>query len=248
MEARNLGYSMKNIPIPTKQSYLKSMMEKVEYFITRSRWKAYSFDRKEHSVNNMNFGFKSNFTRSQYEALSSFESDLYNMIRSINFKPLRNDLEKKLTKVINNINSSESLLIFAGKVTNLYEVTPEQYKTILTNNVTKTYQKAERSTQITIDREVKTISKTLQPEKRMERYAERTVFISLKYHQENFKHNTKCRLINPSKGEIGVVSKRFLEEINIKLNNHLCYNQWRNISTVMKWFKAIEYKKTCKFI
>ena len=32
MEARNLGYSMENIPIPPKQRYLKNMMEKVESF------------------------------------------------------------------------------------------------------------------------------------------------------------------------------------------------------------------------
>ena len=86
------------------------------------------------------------------------------MIWSINFKPVRNDFQKKLTKDINNIKSSENLLIFADKTTNLYEMTPEQYKTIRTNNVAKTYWKAERSTQITIDREEKTISKTLQLE------------------------------------------------------------------------------------
>ena len=123
-------------------------------------------------------------------------------------------------------------------------MTPEQYKTILTNNLTKTYRKAERSTQLTIDREAKTISKTLQLEKRMERYDERPAFISLKDHKENFKHNTKWRLNNPSKGDMGVVSKKFLEEIDNKLSNHLCYNQWRSTSTVIEWFKAIENKKT----
>ena len=51
-------------------------------------------------------------------------------------------------------------------------MTLEQYKTILTNNVRKTYRKAEQSTKLNIDREAKTISKTLQLEKRMERYAE----------------------------------------------------------------------------
>ena len=40
-------------------------------------------------------------------------------------------------------------------------------------------------------------------------------------HKENFKHDTKCRLINPSKGEMGTVSNIFLEEINNKVNNHL---------------------------
>ena len=78
---------------------------------------------------------------------------------------------KKLTEDINNIKSSKTCF-FADKTTNLYEMTLEQYKTILTNNVRKTYRKAEQSTQLNIDREAKTISKTLQLEKRMERYAE----------------------------------------------------------------------------
>ena len=67
--------------------------------------------------------------------------------------------------------------------------------------------------------------------------------ISLKDRKENFKHNTKFRHINPSKGETGIVSKTFLEETNNKLNNHLCYNQWRSTPTVIEWFRAIENKK-----
>ena len=77
----------------------------------------------------------------------------------------------------------------------------------------------------------------------MECYGERLAFISLKDRKENFKHNAKCHLINPSKGEMGEVGKRFLEEINDKLNNHLCYNQWRSTSTVIEWFRVIENKK-----
>ena len=73
-------------------------MEKGESFITRIRWKAHFFHKKEHSVNNMNFGFKSNFTFPQHELLSPFESDLYDMIRSINFKPVRNDFQEKTRK------------------------------------------------------------------------------------------------------------------------------------------------------
>ena len=48
-------------------------------------------------------------------------------------------------------------------------MTPGQDKTILTNDVTMTYPKAERSTQLIINREADTICKTLQLEKKMER-------------------------------------------------------------------------------
>ena len=79
------------------------------------------FEKKKHSANKANFGFKPNFTPPQRELLSPFESDLYDMIQWINFKPVRNGFQKKLTDDINNIKSSENLLIFADKITNLYE-------------------------------------------------------------------------------------------------------------------------------
>ena len=82
----------------------------------------------------------------------------------------------------------------------------------------------------------------------MERYAERPAFIYLKDYKENFKHSTNCRLINPSKDEMGIVSRTFLEEINNKLNNRLCYNQSHSTSTVIEWFRSIENKKPSIFI
>ena len=32
--------------------------------------------------------------------------------------------------------------------------------------------------------------------------------------KDNFQNNPKCRLINPAKSEIGIISKRYIEEIN----------------------------------
>ena len=55
-------------------------------------------------------------------------------------------------------------------------------------------------------------------------------------------------IINPSKDETGVVKRNFLEKINNKLNNHLCYNQWHCTSTVLDASKILKIKKTCKFI
>ena len=40
------------------------------------------------------------------------------------------------------------------------------------------------------------------------------IFITLKDHNENFKSNQKCRLINHSKSETGTVVKKYLENIN----------------------------------
>ena len=50
-------------------------------------------------------------------------------------------------------------------------------------------------------------------------------------------------LLTRPKKKWALVSRTFLEEINDKLNNHLCYIQWRSTFTVTEWFRAIEKKK-----
>lgn len=40
-------------------------------------------------------------------------------------------------------------------------------------------------------------------------YAKRIAFLILKDHKENIVSNSKCRLLNPSKSEIGLMSKTF---------------------------------------
>ena len=79
-------------------------------------------------------------------------------------------------------------------------------------------------------------------------YAKRPAFITLKDHKENFKSNQKCRLINASKSEMGIVSKKYLENIISKLISKLQYNQWGSTFTVIEWFKAIKNKAKCWFI
>ena len=60
-------------------------------------------------------------------------------------------------------------------------------------------------------------------------YAKRPAFITLKDHKENFKSNKKC-LINASKSGMGIVSKKYLENIS-KLISKLQYDQWGTTST-----------------
>ena len=47
---------------------------------------------------------------------------------------------------------------------------------------------------------------------------------------------------------MGIVSKKYLENIISKLNSKLHYNQKRGASTVIGCFKAIKKKATCRFI
>ena len=56
------------------------------------------------------------------------------------------------------------------------------------------------------------------------------------------------RLINPSKSEIGVVSKHILDEINSAVISGTQINQWKNTASVLKWFNSLENKEKLSFI
>ena len=82
----------------------------------------------------------------------------------------------------------------------------------------------------------------------MECYSDQSAFITLKDHKANFKNNTKCRLINPSKSEVGLVSKHYLSSIISTVAVKSGVNQWRNTSTVIKWFENLQNKQKRRFI
>ena len=73
----------------------------------------------------------------------------------------------------------------------------------------------------------------------MECYSDQSAFITLKDHKVNFKNNAKCRLINPSKSEVGLVSKHYLNSIISMVAEKSGVNQWRNTSTVIKRFENL---------
>ena len=99
-----------------------------------------------------------------------------------------------------------------------------------------------------IDREAKKFAKSLGLDKRMECYSKQSPFIELKDHKANFKNNTKCRLINPSKSEFGLVSKHYLSSIISTVAEKSGVNQWKNTSTVIKWFENLQNKQKRRFI
>ena len=96
--------------------------------------------------------------------------------------------------------------------------------------------------------EAKHISKKLELDNRIECLAKNTALISLKDHKPNFRSSLPCRLINPSKSNIGKISKSILDKVNQILRNKLQFNQWKNSENVIDRFKKIENKNNYVFI
>jgi hypothetical protein len=79
--------------------------------------------------------------------------------------------------------------------------------------------------------------------------APRDSFITLKDHKPDFTTNPKVRLINPTKGELGRVAMKVVDNI-VKQIREKNTNIKQAISTseVIEWFKSINDKKHFEFI
>ena len=85
------------------------------------------------------FGFKSENCPPQCRDLLGFESDLYEMARSVKFKRVNKPFQRQLASDAKMINTSASLFVPADKTTNLYKVDSRTYDKLLQNNITASY-------------------------------------------------------------------------------------------------------------
>ena len=214
----------------------------------RMRWKAIFFENEKAGRSKTTYGFKTNKAPDKMELLNPFENDLYNLVSNIQFSPRRNTFQQQLASDVKEISASKSVLVSADKSTNLYSMSKESYKKLLNENITKNNKKSCDEIKHTIDLEGKGIASKLELDDRMETYAEKEAFITLKDHKDNFRTKPACRLINPAKTEIGIVSKQIVEKINkcVRETTHL--QQWRNTQAVIDWFSDLKDKSDKTFI
>ena len=250
MEKVNFGYSLKNIPIPKREPYMKSMIDKTHKFLKRMRWRAYFFDNPTTGNHQReNFGFTSEKSPPIVKDTLPFEADMYELIKNIQYKQhYSSNLQQKINSDIRSMRKSNNLFVSADKTTNLYKLSPQQYNKLLNDNITATYAKQSGNEKAAIDAEAKAIAEKLKIVDRAEAFAKRNAYITLKDHKENFANNPKCRLINPAKGEMGIVSKKRLESIIARVHSATNVNQWRNTGTVINWFSNTKHKSRCRFV
>ena len=68
-----------------------------------------------------------------------------------------------------------------------------------------------------------------------------------KDHKKGFPNNSPFRLINPSKSDIGRISKKILDKINQRVIQETKVNKWKNAITVITWFKSLPDKSFLSF-
>ena len=182
------------------------------------------------------------------DELKNFEDDMLNMIQSTKFNQVNNPFLNKLKNDTKRIENESKLLIAADKTTNFYKLEPSTYNNLLEQNITKSYKKAQHTATHTIHSVDKSIATKLGIDDRVDITANKDAFITLKDHKPNFANKPTCLLINPTKSEIGKISKVILDRINDKITTKTNINQWKNTSSVIEWFKKIENKQQHNFI
>ena len=258
MEQSNFNYSLKNIPFGNENTYFKSFINKMEKFISNMRWKALFFEQSQESDSSSdedlppkeNYGFKTDKVPPRNKALDTFEADMVDLMNNINFKTnnRRNHFQNILQNDVKCIHKSDKVYVAADKTTNMYKMNKDQYKKLILENITSNYKKTDEDFMNEINKEANDIAIGLELENKVEGLAEKQAYITLKDHKKDFIDKPSCRLINPTKNELGAVSSIQLKKINKSLRYRLKLKQWRNTSDTLDWFHNIKNKETKKML
>ena len=111
------------------------------------------------------------------------------------------------------IKGDSKIFVSAGKSRNIYKMDSETYEKLLHENITKTYKKTDKKRVRAINVDGQKIAKDLELEDRIEKMQKSECYVTVKHHKEDFPHKI-CQLINPSKSDIGKLSKIILDKIN----------------------------------
>ena len=158
-------------------------------------------------------------------------------MRSIQFTPHLNEFQKHLHRDVKEITQTTDVFISADKTPNIYRMSGDRYRKLLNDNITKSYKTTSVAATRDINFEAANIATRLGIAERVEIYAEKEAYVTIKDHKEDFPNKVSCRLINPAKSEIGKISKSIVEKINSRIRGITQLQQWRDTQSVIKWFK-----------
>ena len=250
MDQVDFGYSLKNIPIPEKKVYLEMLIDSSEKVLRTMRWKAYHFFNPSQTKSKAKetYGFNSTKPSPNLPELKDFQDGLLKIIENIKFNKNTNEFQNTLKKDSMDIKSEEKVYLSSDKTDNFYKIDPVEYNKLLENNITANYKKSSdvKFEQVTSD-DVN-LTKLLEIDDRVYKTTKRQAFVTLKDHKPNFRNNPKCRLLNPTKTELGRVSKQKTDKINSILREKLGFNQWRNTKSAVKWYINLRQKHKLSFI
>ena len=245
----SFGYSVKNIPIPSKKEYILKLTHSVREVVYRLRWRVDKCKNPEKYLSNKEtFGFRSTKPAPYRFELQEFENKMEELVQNVEFRYVSNSFQTKLESDIQNIQSEPKVFVQADKTTNFYKLDPKLAENLKERSITKEYKKADPKVMSDIKKEAVDIAEKLEIANRVYETSEKEAFVTLKDHKENFKNDPKCRLLNPTKTELGKISKKIVQDICDSVRSQTKLTQWKNSHEFVKWFKQLNEKEKRKFI
>ena len=169
------------------------------------------------------------------------------IIKNLEFKRVNNEFQSNLRNDVRQILRSNNLFISADKSRNTYKVSEASYERMTHENVTKTYKKCNTNKSNSINFKAKQIASKLKIDDRVQKLDENEAYVTIKDHKEGFPDKISSRLINPSKTDIGKISKQILDRISNNMLEKNKVNQWKNTSSVIEWYRNIKRKDQLLF-
>ena len=234
MESVNFGHSVKDIPVPSRKEFQQMMISSLEKFRRNLRCKVLYFLKPNQSKSKETYGFKSIKNPPQPQEIKEFENDLIDMVKNIEFESKTNPFQQKLNTEKEMIRNEPKLVVSADKTSNFFKVEPEEYKELVKKNVEAEYKKENKQNIQKVNKAHKKIVNKLEIEDRVFKTVKRECFITLKDHKDNFQNNPKCRLLNPTKCELGKVSQQILTKKLTIIRRKTNLNQWKNSYSVIE--------------
>ena len=213
------------------------------------RNKAENFLRpKSNQQSKETFGIRSVKNAKAVPELKSFENELIDLAKTVEFKRFDNQLQRNLKRICDEIKEEPKLIIPADKTPNFYKVTLAEHDDMRQRDVQKSFKKEKKTTLNKIKKEHQKIATNLDLDDRIFETTKLECFVKLKDHKNNFREAPSVRTLNPTKPDIGKISKKILDEkINV-IRQMTNLNQWQNTKAAINWFKKIKNKKKAKFI
>ena len=131
------------------------------------------------------------------------------LIENVEFRKSRDRFQSILKRDITYMYIRDFQVDFvpADETRNLYRLKKVQYEKLLRENITRHYRSPDQDAYDNINAEVQVIASKLCIADRIDMMAKREASITLKDHNDSFENSLSCRLINPMKSEMGLVSK-----------------------------------------
>ena len=239
MELKDFELAMKNIPVAGKKEYQIQLLHSVNVFIKNAKWRAHFALNPNENPNKKNtYGFNSIRAPPNIKELVELQKKLIAMVKNVEYEEntIRNELQDKLRKEVKEIRKDTKMFVPADKTSMHYKVEAEAFEDLISREIHKDYRKSDNAKAGEIEEEAKMIAHKLDLADRIFKTSKREANITLKDTKPNFRESPSCRLINPTKTEIGKISKQIPSNFVAKVKASTKYNHWKNTDAVIWWF------------